>query len=103
MCDVYSHTLCLTCLSQKHAEVTFVDESYTHCGKVTIAILRSRLRYLERGGVLSVIPQSGSSAGQQRASLLSTQGNLRITVWVSPPGQSLLLYSIAGCGASGGD
>lgn len=50
--------------------LSFVDDSCSHCGYMTIAMLRSRLQYLEKGGVLSAISRSGCS----------THGDLRIIV-----------------------
>ncbi len=43
---------CLTCLGSKHAEVAFVDESYSDCGKMIISELRARLCYLDKGAEL---------------------------------------------------
>ncbi len=43
------HDRCLMCLGRKHAEVAFVDESCSHCGKMIISELRARLRFLDKG------------------------------------------------------
>ena len=43
------HDCCLTCLG-KHAEVAFVDESSSLCGKMTISELRTRLCFLQKRG-----------------------------------------------------
>ncbi len=52
------HERCITCLGLAHAEAAFVDESCTHCGRMTISELRSRLQLLQRGGVPVPLPRS---------------------------------------------
>ncbi len=50
------HDRCLSCY--QHAEAALVDESWSHCGNMTIAMLRSRnllvdiLLNISRGGLL---------------------------------------------------
>ncbi len=46
------HDRCLKCLGSKHAEVEFMDESSSHCGKMIISELWARLRYLNKGAKL---------------------------------------------------
>ncbi|XDV49855.1 hypothetical protein PO909_019027 [Leuciscus waleckii] len=77
------HNRCLVCLGIEHAEAAFVDESCTHCGKMTIAELRSRLSFLQRGGVPVPLPRSNPP---QRVASGSDMGDLRITVSASPSG-----------------
>ncbi|XDV26483.1 hypothetical protein PO909_030196 [Leuciscus waleckii] len=43
------HERCIACLGIEHAEAAFVDESCTHCGRMTILELRSRLSFLQMG------------------------------------------------------
>lgn len=76
-----SHNHCLTCLGIGHAEAAFVDESCSHCGRMTISVLQSRLQYLRRGGVPLPMPRSrSSSVPQKRATSVNSQGDLRVTV-----------------------
>ncbi len=42
---------CPSCLGYQHAEAALVDESCSHCGNMTIAMLRSRCLLAKRGGV----------------------------------------------------
>lgn len=50
----------------KQADSAFMDimESCSHCGKMAIAVLRSRLQYLKRGGVPFAMPWSSSSSSK---------------------------------------
>ncbi len=79
------HNRCVSCLGFKHAEAALVDESCSHCGNMTIAMLQSRYLLVKRGGIPLampiLVPPSLSSGG-----LLSAygQGDLRITVRASP-------------------
>ncbi len=57
---------CLKCLGVKHAEAAFVDESCSHCGKMTVAELRTRLRFLQRGGVPIPLPRSRAPPGSSQ-------------------------------------
>ncbi len=41
------HYNCLTCLGLAHAEVALMYGTCSHCGNMTISVLRSRLQYLE--------------------------------------------------------
>ncbi len=68
------HDRCLMCLGTKH---TLADESCSHCGKMTISELRTRLRYLQGGGAPLPLPRSTSG---------SSTGGLRVTVVATPPG-----------------
>ncbi len=54
-----------------------MDESCTHCGKMTIWELRSRLQFLQRGGVPVPLPRSDPP---QRVAASGGTGDLRITV-----------------------
>ncbi len=40
-----------SCLGYQHAEAALVDESCSHCGNMTIAMLRSRCLLAKRGGI----------------------------------------------------
>ncbi|XP_016305619.1 uncharacterized protein LOC107660733 [Sinocyclocheilus anshuiensis] len=57
------HDRCLTCLGIKHVGVSFVDESSSHCGKITISELQAKIRYLKRGGAPLLLPRSSSRHG----------------------------------------
>ncbi len=52
------HDRCISCLGIEHDEAAFVDESCPHCGGMTVAGLRTRLRFLQRGGVPVPLPRS---------------------------------------------
>ncbi len=60
-----------------------MDESCTHCGKMTISELRSRLQLLQRGGVPVPLPRSNPP---QRVAASGDTGDLRITVSAFPSG-----------------
>ncbi len=77
------HERCIACLGLVHAEAAFVDESCTHCGKMTISELRSRLQLLQRGGVPVPLPRSNPP---QRVAASGGTGDLRITVSALPSG-----------------
>ncbi len=77
------HERCFTCLGLAHAEAAFVDESCTHCGRMTISELRSRLQLLQRGGVPVPLPRSNPP---QRVAASGDTGDLRITVSAFPSG-----------------
>ncbi len=77
------HERCITCLGLAHAEAAFVDESCTHCGRMTISELRSRLQLLQRGGVPVPLPRSNP---HQRVAASGDTGDLRITVSAFPSG-----------------
>ncbi len=77
------HERCITCLGLAHAEAAFVDESCTHCGRMTISELRSRLQLLQRGGVPVPLPRSSP---HQRVAVSGDTGDLRITVSAFPSG-----------------
>ncbi len=77
------HERCIVCLGLAHAEAAFVDESCTHCGKMTISELRSRLQLLQRGGVPVPLPRSNPP---QRVAASGDTGDLRITVSAFPSG-----------------
>ncbi len=77
------HERCIACLGLAHAEAAFVDESCTHCGKMTISELRSRLQLLQRGGVPVPLPRSNPP---QRVAAGGDTGDLRITVSAFPSG-----------------
>ncbi len=76
------HDRCLSCLGIEHAEAAFVDESCPHCGGMTVAGLRTRLRFLQRGGVPVPLPRSRVPPGgyQGRATSGSSRGGLTVTV-----------------------
>ncbi len=77
------HDRCVSCLGYQHAEAALVDESCSHCGNMTIAMLRSRYLLVKRGGIPLAMPRSSSSVSQ-RATSAHGQGDLRITVRASP-------------------
>ncbi len=64
-----------------------MDESCSHCGNMTIAMLRSRYLLTKRGGIPLAMPRS-SSSGFRRATSAHGQGDLRITVRASPSSTS---------------
>ncbi len=49
------HDYCLTCLGLAHVEVALMDGTCSHCGNMTISLLRSRFQYLEETGAPSYI------------------------------------------------
>ncbi len=59
-----------------------MDESCSHCGYMTIAMLCSRYLLAKRGGIPLALPRS-SSSGFRRATSAHGQGDLRITVRAS--------------------
>ncbi len=81
------HDRCLSCLGIEHAEAAFVDESCPHCGGMTVAGLRTRLRFLQRGGVPVPLPRSRVPPGghQGGATSGSSRAGLTVTVRNSPP------------------
>ncbi len=81
------HDRCLSCLGIKHAEAAFVDESCSQCGKMTVAELRTRLRFLQGGGVPVPLPRSRAPPGGSRggATSGSSRTGLMVTVRNSPP------------------
>ncbi len=81
------HDRCPSCLGYQHAEAALVDESCSHCGNMTIAMLRSKYLLTKQGGVPLVVPRSNSS-DFQRATSAHGQGDLRMTVRASPSSAS---------------
>ncbi len=81
------HDHCPSCLGYQHAEAALVDESCSHCGNMTIAMLHSRYLLAKRGGIPLTLPRS-SSSGFRRATSAHGQGDLRITVRASPSSTS---------------
>ncbi len=81
------HDRCLSCLGIEHAEAAFVDKSCPHCGGMTVAGLRTRLRFLQRGGVPVPLPRSRVPPGGYRgeATSGSSRAGLTVTVRNSPP------------------
>ncbi len=80
------HDRCPSCLGFKHAEAALVDESCSHCGNMTMAMLRSRYLLARRGGIPLALPRSSSSG--RRTTSAQGQGDLRITVRASPSSTS---------------
>ncbi len=76
------HDCCLSCLGIKHTEVAFVDESCSHCGGMTVAELRTRIRFLQRGGVPVPLPRSRVPLGGRQGGTTSGSSwdGLRVTV-----------------------
>ncbi len=64
-----------------------MDESCPHCGGMTVAGLRTRLRFLQRGGVPVPLPRSRVPPGGYRgeATSDSSRAGLTVTVRNSPP------------------
>ncbi len=60
-----------------------MDESCTHCGKMTVSEFRLRLQFLQRGGVPVTLPRSNPP---QRVAASIGTGDLRITVSALPSG-----------------
>ncbi len=81
------HDRCPSCLGFQHAEAALVDESCSHCGNMTIAMLRSRYLLARRGGIPFAMPRSSSSV-LRKATSAHGQGDLRITVRASPSSTS---------------
>ncbi len=81
------HDRCLSCLGIEHAEAAFVDESCPHCGGMTVTGLRTRLRFLQRGGVPVPLPRSRVPPGGYwgEATSGSSRAGLTVTVRNSPP------------------
>ncbi len=63
-----------------------MDESSSHCGNMTMAMLRSRYLLARRGGIPLALPRSSSSG--RRTTSAQGQGDLRITVRASPSSTS---------------
>ncbi len=80
------HDRCPSCLGFKHAEAALVDEPCSHCGNMTMAMLRSRYLLARRGGIPLALPRSSSSG--RRTTSAQGQGDLRITVRASPSSTS---------------
>ncbi len=72
------HDRCPSCLGFRYAEAALVDESCSHCGNMTMAMLRSRYLLARRGGIPLALPRSSSSG--RRTTSAQGQGDLRITV-----------------------
>ncbi len=81
------HDRCPSCLGFQHVEAALVDESCSHCGNMTITMLRSRYLLARRGGIPLAMPRS-SSSGLRRATSAHGQGDLRTTVRASPSSTS---------------
>ncbi len=80
------HDRCPSCLGLRHAEAALGDESCSHCGSMTMAMLRSRYLLARRGGIPLALPRSSSSG--RRTTSAQGQGDLRITVRASPSSTS---------------
>ncbi len=76
------HDRCLSCLGIEHAEAAFVDELCPHCGGMTVAGLRTRLRFLQRGGVPVPLPRSRVPPGGYRGEATSGRSRAGLTVTV---------------------
>ncbi len=63
-----------------------MDESCSHCGNMTMAMLCSRYLLARRGGIPLALPRSSSSG--RRTTSAQGQGDLRITVRASPSSTS---------------
>ncbi len=68
------HDRCPSCLGFRHAEAALVDESCSHCGNMTMAMLRSRYLLARRGGIPLALPRS-SSSGRRTT---SAQGSVEL-------------------------
>ncbi len=51
------HDRCPSCLGFRHAEAALVDESCSHCGNTTMAMLHSRYLLARRGGIPLALPR----------------------------------------------
>ncbi len=69
------------------AEATLVGELCSHCGNMTMAMLRSRYLLARRGDIPLAMPRSSSSR-LRRATSAHGQGDLRVTVRASPSSTS---------------
>ncbi len=70
-------------------KAALVDESCSHCGNMTIAMLWSRYLLVKGGSIPLAMPRSSSSVSlQRRATSAHGQGDLRITVRASPSSAS---------------
>ncbi len=79
---------CLSCLGIEHAEAAFVDESCPHCGGMTVAGLRTRLRFLQRGGVPVPLPRSRSAVPDSDPEMVAMLARAAESVgfeWRPPP------------------
>ncbi len=81
------HDRCPSCLGFQHTEAALVDESCSHCGNMTMVMLRSRYLLARRGGIPLALPRY-SSSGLWRTTSAQGQGDLRITVRASPSSTS---------------
>ncbi len=84
------HDRCPSCLGFRHAEAALVDESCSHCGNMTMAMLRSRYLLARCGGIPLALPRSSSSG--RRTTSAQGQGDLRITVRASPSSTSRTVW-----------
>ncbi|KAI2655852.1 Acetyl-coenzyme A carboxylase carboxyl transferase subunit beta [Labeo rohita] len=77
---------CLMCLGTKHTEAAFVEESCSHCGRMTVGELRTRLGFLQRGGVPVPLPRSSvpPSKCQEGSTSCRELSGLTVTVRNSP-------------------
>ncbi len=75
------HDRCPSCLGFKHAEAALVDESCSHCGNMTMAMLRSRYLLASRGGIPLALPRSSSwflgAQAERRQPFLSSRKCMR--------------------------
>ncbi len=83
------HDYCLTCLGLAHAEVALMDGTCSHCGNMTISVLRSRLQYLEE--TVAYINRQGGLRSRRmwqlaRHLLLWSQKHLRSLRAIHIPG-----------------
>ncbi len=60
------HDRCPSCLGFRHAEAVLVDESCSHCGNMTMAMLYSRYLLARRGGIPLALPRSSSSKKKKK-------------------------------------
>ncbi len=81
------HDRCPSCLGYQQAEAALMDESCSHCGNMTIAMLRSGYLLGKRWDIPLALPCS-SSSGFWRATSAHGQGDLRIIVRASPSSTS---------------
>ncbi len=57
-----------------------MDESCSHCGGITVAVLRTRLRFLQGGGVPVPLPRSRVPPGGRQGSATSGSSRAGLTV-----------------------
>ncbi len=97
------HDRCLSCLGIEHAEAAFVDESCPHCGGMTVAGLRTRLRFLQRGGVPVPLPRSRPMELPRERAGPSHGGGVPLVSFGAPPDDRMSIATLEGESDQSGD